>query len=99
MVTLVVYDITKNRERLIVDHLCRDYGLRRVQDSVFRGAIDPSKRKKFIKALKSESLADHEDTWDVQVYFISHDDFKTHLRFGPDGLKPDPEGTEDIVFL
>ena len=99
MVTLVVYDISKNRERLIVDHLCRDYGLQRVQDSVFRGAIDAKKRKKLVKSIESESHQDHEDTWDVQIYFISDDDFKTHHCFGPEGARPDPEETEDVVFI
>jgi|Deesub1362A_J573_1020465.scaffolds.fasta_scaffold02476_8 CRISPR-associated endonuclease Cas2 len=99
MVILVTYDIGDTRERLLVQRLCKDCGLHRVQRSVFRGVISARARDMLLTGLAKMCRHPRQDTWDVQVYFISQDDFANHLRFTSQGKTADSEDQPEIKVL
>lgn|SRR5574341_1776469 len=43
MMTLVIYDIEDDRVRHRVSEACKDYGLRRIQKSAFRGRLNTNR--------------------------------------------------------
>lgn len=49
---LVIYDVVDDGKRLKVAECCQDYGLDRLQYSMFGGAIRPAQRKDLVKRLK-----------------------------------------------
>ena len=56
MLVWVVYDITEDKIRKKVSDSCKDYGLYRVQKSVFLGELNANKRESL--ALQCEELID-----------------------------------------
>jgi len=48
MLTWVVYDISKDRTRTKISDRCLDFGLQRVQKSVFLGDIPPNRVEEII---------------------------------------------------
>ena len=52
MLTWVVYDITKDRTRTKVANRCLDFGLHRVQKTVFLGEIPPNRVEEIIQFSK-----------------------------------------------
>ena len=43
---MIIYDIEDNRIRYKIAEVCKDYGLDRIQLSVFAGMLAPEKRKR-----------------------------------------------------
>ncbi len=50
--TLVIYDIENDRVRHRVSEACKDYGLRRVQKSAFRGELNTNRREMLFQRLQ-----------------------------------------------
>lgn len=99
MVTLVVYDIGNNARRKKTEQICKDNGLDRVQASVFRGDIDVRRRNRLVKELTTESTNADDGTWDVQIYFISRDDFASHIRLCGEGPVDDLLDTPEVIII
>lgn len=49
---MVIYDIENDRVRLRVSEACKDYGLRRVQKSAFRGELNTNRREMLFQRLQ-----------------------------------------------
>ena len=49
MLTWVIYDITKDRTRTKIADRCLDFGLQRVQKSVFLGEIPPNRVEEILQ--------------------------------------------------
>ncbi len=73
MLTWVIYDITKNRTRTRIAKRCLDFGLYRVQKSVFLGDIEPNRVNEII--LASTELMNLE-TDSVYVFPMCQEDFE-----------------------
>ena len=72
MLTWVVYDISKDRTRTKIADRCLDFGLQRVQKSVFLGDIPPNRVEEIIQF--SKELFNLE-TDAVYVFPMCRDDF------------------------
>jgi CRISPR-associated protein Cas2 len=72
VLTWVVYDITKDRTRTRIAKRCLDFGLYRVQKSVFLGELPPNRVEEIL--LASRELLDPE-TDSVYVFPMSRADF------------------------
>ncbi len=72
MLTWVVYDITKDRTRTKIAKRCLDFGLYRVQKSVFLGEVDSNRVDEIV--LFSKELMELE-TDSVYVFPMCRDDF------------------------
>jgi len=72
MLTWVVYDITKDRTRTKIADRCLDFGLQRVQKSVFLGEIANNRVEEIIQFSK-ELL--NLDTDAVYVFPMCREDF------------------------
>ena len=72
MLTWVIYDISKNKTRTKIAKRCLDFGLYRVQKSVFAGDIEPNRVQEII--LASTELMNME-TDSVYVFPMCRDDF------------------------
>jgi CRISPR-associated protein Cas2 len=72
MLTWVVYDISKDRTRTKIAARCLDFGLQRVQKSVFLGEIPPNRVDEIIQfSLELLNL----ETDAVYVFPMCRDDF------------------------
>ena len=77
MLTWVVYDISKNKTRRKVAKHCLDFGLYRVQKSVFLGEVPPNRVDEIL--LFSRDLLDLE-TDSVYIFPMCREDFdKVHI--------------------
>jgi len=56
--TLVMYDIEDDRIRRYVSEACLDFGLERIQYSVFRGKLNRNKREELLMRL-TDILSDY----------------------------------------
>ncbi len=72
MLTWVVYDITKDKTRAKVARRCLDFGLYRVQKSVFLGDVAPNRVEEIL--LFSQELLDPA-TDAVYVFPMCREDF------------------------
>ena len=72
MLTWVVYDISNDRTRTRVARRCLDFGLTRVQKSVFLGEVPPNRVEEIV--LFSQELLD-EQTDAVYVFPMCREDF------------------------
>lgn len=72
MLTWVVYDITKDKTRTKVARRCLDFGLYRVQKSVFLGDVPPNRVEEIV--LFSQELLDPE-TDAVYIFPMCRQDF------------------------
>lgn len=52
--TLVMYDIEDDRIRYRISEACLDFGLERIQFSVFRGKLNRNKREELLDRLTGE---------------------------------------------
>jgi CRISPR-associated protein Cas2 len=73
MLTFVVYDISKDRTRTKIAKRCLDFGLYRIQKSVFLGDIESNRVNEII--LASQELM-NEDTDSVYVFPLCREDFE-----------------------
>jgi CRISPR-associated protein Cas2 len=72
MLTWVIYDISKDRTRSKIADRCLDFGLQRVQKSVFLGDLQPNRIDEVIEF--SRELLDLE-TDSVYVFPMCREDF------------------------
>jgi CRISPR-associated protein Cas2 len=72
MLTWVIYDITKDRTRVKVAKRCLNFGLYRVQRSVFLGDLEPNRIDEIL--LFSEEMLDKE-TDSVYIFPMCRPDF------------------------
>jgi CRISPR-associated protein Cas2 len=72
MLTWVIYDISKDRTRKKIGDRCLDYGLQRVQKSVYLGEVAPNRVEEIIEFSK-ELLNLKTDA--VYVFPMCRDDF------------------------
>jgi len=79
MLAWVIYDISSNRDRTKIAKTCKEYGLIRVQKSVFFGDISPSDLDSLGE--KSSELID-KDSDAVFLIPISDNDFKKKRIIG-----------------
>ena len=75
--TLVMYDIESDRVRYRISETCLDFGLERIQFSVFRGKLNRNKREELLMKL-TEALAD--EAGKVLIQPMCEDDFKSALE-------------------
>src|SRR5205823_6162594 len=73
MLTWVIYDITKDKTRTRIAKRCLDFGLYRVQKSVFLGDIEANRVEEIL--LASRELMDPE-TDSVYVFPMCREDFE-----------------------
>jgi CRISPR-associated protein Cas2 len=73
MLTWVVYDISKDRTRTKIADRCLDFGLQRVQKSVYLGDIPPNRVEEILQF--SRELLNLE-TDAVYVFPMCRDDFQ-----------------------
>jgi CRISPR-associated protein Cas2 len=79
MMTWVVYDITKDRTRTKIAKRCLDFGLYRVQKSVFLGDIEGNRVEEIL--LASRGLMDPA-TDSVYVFPMCREDFEKVRMLG-----------------
>ena len=75
--TLVMYDIENDRVRYRVSEACLDFGLERIQFSVFRGKLNRNKREELLMRLTN--LLDDEQG-KILIQPMCEDDFKSALE-------------------
>ena len=75
--TLVMYDIERDRIRHRISEVCLDYGLERIQFSVFRGKLNRNKREELLMKL-TETLGD--EPGKILIQPMCEDDFKSALE-------------------
>jgi CRISPR-associated protein Cas2 len=84
MLTWIIYDISKDRTRTKIAKRCLDFGLYRVQKSVFLGDIEPNRVNEII--LASTELMNLE-TDSVYVFPMCQDDFESVRIVGWESLE------------
>jgi len=75
--TLVMYDIESDRIRHRVSEACLDFGLERIQFSVFRGKLNRNKREELLMRL-SAILSDGPGK--ILIQPMCEDDFRSALE-------------------
>ena len=68
MILLALYDISNDAERTRISELCLDFGLERIQYSVFLGELDRKLHKLFLKNL-NEKLP--QEKFNIRVFEIN----------------------------
>lgn len=79
MLVWFIYDISKNKVRNRIVKLAQEYGLYRVQKSVFLGKIEPNLLDEVV--LQSEELID-ESTDSVYIFPMCKTDFQAAILQG-----------------
>ena len=75
--TLVMYDIENDRVRYRISEACLDFGLERIQFSVFRGKLNGNKREELLMRL-TNLLG--EEPGKILIQPMCEDDFKSCLE-------------------
>jgi CRISPR-associated protein Cas2 len=75
--TLVMYDIEDDRVRYRVSEACLDFGLERIQFSVFRGKLNRNKREELLMRL-TDMLGD--EPGKILIQPMCEDDCKSALE-------------------
>ena len=79
MITIVIYDISKTKIRNKVIEKIMDYGLMRIQFSVFAGKINKNMRENLAIAMRNCML--NEDG-NIQIFLVDEDEYMKKLEFG-----------------
>jgi CRISPR-associated protein Cas2 len=74
--TLVIYDIENDRVRNRISEACKDYGLRRVQKSAFRGELNTNRREMLYQRLQQTLAA---GAGSIHLYVLCDRDAKEVL--------------------
>jgi CRISPR-associated protein Cas2 len=72
--TLVMYDIEDDRVRARISEACLDYGLERIQYSVFRGKLNRNKREELLQRLSNELV---EKPGKILIQPMCEEDFRS----------------------
>ena len=75
--TLIMYDIENDRIRHRVSEACLDFGLERIQFSVFRGKLNRNKREELLMRL-TNILED--EPGKILIQPMCEDDFRSALE-------------------
>lgn len=75
--TLVMYDIEDDRVRYKVSEACLDFGLERIQFSVFRGKLNRNKREELLMRL-TNILG--QEPGKILIQPMCEDDFRSALE-------------------
>ena len=75
--TLVMYDIEDDRVRHRISETCLDFGLERIQYSVFRGKLNRNKREELLMRL-TDLLSD--DVGKILIQPMCEQDFQSALE-------------------
>jgi CRISPR-associated protein Cas2 len=75
--TLVMYDIEHDRVRYRVSEACLDFGLERIQFSVFRGKLNRNKREELLMRL-TDLLG--EEPGKILIQPVCEEDWKSCLE-------------------
>ena len=75
--TLVMYDIENDRVRFRISEACLDFGLERIQYSVFRGKLNRNKREELLMKL-TDLLG--EEPGKILIQPMCEDDFRAALE-------------------
>ena len=75
--TLVMYDIENDRVRFRISETCLDYGLERIQFSVFRGKLNRNKREELLLKL-TQTLGD--EPGKILIQPMCEDDFRSAME-------------------
>ena len=75
--TLVMYDIEHDRVRYRVSEACLDFGLERIQFSVFRGKLNRNKREELLMRL-TDLLG--EEQGKILIQPVCEEDWKSCLE-------------------
>ena len=88
MIYLVCYDIEHDRLRTQLAHKLQDWGLERIQKSVFVGKLSDAYRKKLEEWLqKNEKLNVKEQTFSVLVFNLAPNQMERVQQYG--NVSPD----------
>ena len=79
MLTWFIYDITDNKVRNNIIKIAREYGLYRVQKSVFFGNVNRNKLDEII--LESKKIINYEED-SVYIFPMCEKDFKNAILLG-----------------
>jgi CRISPR-associated protein Cas2 len=72
-----MYDIEDDRTRFKISEACLDYGLERIQFSVFRGKLNRNKREELLMRLTNVL---GEEPGKILIQPLCEDDFKSALE-------------------
>ena len=72
-----MYDIEDDRTRFRVSEACLDYGLERIQFSVFRGKLNRNKREELLMRLTNVL---GEEPGKILIQPVCEEDFKSALQ-------------------
>lgn len=75
---MVIYDVSNDKERGKLAEICLDFGLERVQKSVFLGELGDSLRRKLILELR-EKIPQRE--FNLQIFELDKNSDKRRLIF------------------
>jgi CRISPR-associated protein Cas2 len=92
MKTLVIYDISGDREREKIAGICKRFGLNRIQRSAFIGDLNSSKRKE-LEARLRRSL---KGVGNIQIFVICRADFALRTVIGDGG---EVEDEKEIIII
>ena len=85
--TLVMYDIENDRVRYRVSEVCLDFGLERIQFSVFRGKLNRNKREELLMRL-TDILGD--EIGKILIQPMCEEDFQAALELRVGGPSDRP---------
>lgn len=75
----MIYDISKDKIRVRVAEVCKDYGLQRIQWSAFRGDLNHNRREELLQRLRR--TVDPEDG-NIQIFPICDKDMHLRVEIG-----------------
>jgi CRISPR-associated protein Cas2 len=78
LLTLVMYDIEHDRVRFRVSEACLDFGLERIQFSVFRGKLSRNRREELLMRI-TNLLGDEQGK--ILIQPMCEDDARSTLEF------------------
>lgn len=94
MMTLVIYDISDDRVRRMVEQKCKDYGLRHIQRSAFIGYLSRGDRFSLYQEL-SKIVVDGA----VRIYIMNRKLYDMRMSIGKvEGFDDDPEYGEETYI-
>lgn len=77
MALIVMYDIEENKIRNRVIDILKDYGLERIQYSVFGGELNKNMREEMVIEIK-RFMRDKKG--DIQVVLVNNEDFYKRIK-------------------
>jgi CRISPR-associated protein Cas2 len=91
MMTLVIYDIEDDRVRHRVSEACKDYGLRRIQKSAFRGQLNTNRCEMLYQRL-TETLGRRAGS--IHIYVVCDRDARAAVEIEQAGRATGVENGE-----